>query len=93
MMRIPIPGTKTMNISRIILKTRVLTNGTATPVARDSNPRTVVLCCRARKSTNLALDGPFRHIITHLMRSNVAEIVAAKEMPASSEKMRRKKME
>lgn len=41
---------------------------------------------------NFALDRPFWQIIAHLMRSNVAEIVADNETPASSEKVRRNKM-
>jgi hypothetical protein len=93
MIRIPIPGMKTMNISRIILQRRVFTDGTTAPVARDNRPRIVVPSCRARKSTKLALDWPFRQIMAHLRRSSVAEIVADSERPASSEKARRKKIE
>jgi hypothetical protein len=91
--RILIPGIKTMVNSRVILQSRVLVDGTAVPIARDSKPRIVVPSCRARKSTNLALDPPFRQIIAHLMLSNVAAIVADNDTPAISEKARRKKME
>jgi hypothetical protein len=93
MIRMPVPGTRTMINNLIMLQKRALTEGTAAPAARDSKPKNVVLCCKARKSMNLALDRLFRQIIAHLMSSNVAEIVADNEIPASSEKVRRKKME
>jgi hypothetical protein len=93
MIKIPTPGTRSIAINLIVLQTRVIKDGTAAPAARESRPRTLVPSCRARKSTNLALERPSRQIIAHLMRSKVEDIVADSETLASSEKVRRIKIE
>jgi hypothetical protein len=93
MIKMPIPGTRIMSSNLMALQRRVFIDGTPAPAARDRRPSSVVLCCKARKSTNLALAAPCRQIIAHLMRSSVVEIVADNETPANSEKVRRKKME
>jgi hypothetical protein len=93
MIKMPIPGTRIMSSNLMALQRRVFIDGTPAPAARDRRPSSVVLCCKARKSTNLALAAPCRQIVAHLMRSSVVEIVADNETPANSEKVRRKKME
>lgn len=93
MIKMPIPGTRIMSSNLMALQRRVFIDGTPAPAARDRSPSSVVLCCKARKSTNLALPAPCRQIIAHLIRSSVVEIVADNETPANSEKVRRKKME
>ena len=83
---------KIMKISLNKLKILVFNDGTVDPATRNNSPNVVVLSFSARKSTNLALLVPLE-IMTHLNLSNVDNIVAESEIPASSENVRRKKME
>jgi hypothetical protein len=92
MIKMPTPGTRIMTSNLTALQRRVFTDGIPVPAARERRPSSVVLCCKARKSTNLALAAPCRQIIAHLIRSSVVEIVADNETPANSEKVRRKNM-